>query len=276
MATTETLREFRRLAKVSESQSLVEDLIVLTGGLPVLAVPVALLAALLYLSYINQSSKSQDLKKNNSGESIYPSPRTVMATVTAFAVCHSINYDLSRLPSTLLGGRTTILDDNYSTSTTNTKPYSDFATFYHEAYVDFHVTAASRLSHCFLATSVAMIWISDTRLGVASIIALLTGALATIPLLACPIPFVEMALVVTTGIAVTQILCSNPHNGTMTLRWFAFFVTWALLDYLDHYLSGRNGSAAMYVGQHYISWALIGQLQLAFHMVSSGVTHRWQ
>ena len=53
-------------------------------------------------------------------------------------------------------------------------------------------------------------------------------------------------------------------------RWLVFFVSWMLLDYLDHLVLGENGSVAMYIGQHMISWGLIGQLQLAFQILMRG------
>ena len=266
MESTTALMAFRKLAKADEEQSLINDITVLFD--PVLLVGVGF--AIVVAFSIGHDNKTPHLP--------YPSYKLISVLVALFGILYSIGFDLRIYPVSLWdpngGNDTQINDSNLQSSTpsssliyynhNNSKPYTNYSVFYKEAYLDGHVITSSRRFHFVLASSVVAIWVMyDTRLMVASLTALLVGATSTIPLASCNLPFLEMSLVFVVGIIVSRV-----SYGTMPMvRWLLFFSVWTLLDYLDHHFLGHNGSVAIYMGQHYLSWALIGQLQLATGML---------
>lgn len=258
MKPSETLIVFRRLANADGDQSMVEDLFAVFSN-PLRFVVLAIFA--IVLSFLPTTRMCWNRDKQ---VTVHPSRTSFLVLIAAVGVLHAMDFQV--LPATTFT----------TTTKNNNKPYHNFSTFYQEAYLDAHVTTASRLSHFFLASSVVALWVWDTRLGVASIAALLVGAISTVPLLATSQPWLEMTLVLMTGMAVTHVCCGNITTSTTTrmmmmMRWLSFFHIWAILDYLDHCFLGHNGSVAIYLGQHYISWALLGQLQLAFTVFRSWV-----
>jgi len=102
---------------------------------------------------------------------------------------------------------------------------------------------------------------------VASLSALGVGAVSTIPLASSSCDFLEMMIVLVAGMLVSRVCYSN------MFQWLIFFITWMgldYLDYLDHLMLGHNGSVAMFIGQHMLSWGLIGQMQLFLNVIRNG------
>lgn len=255
----ETLRSFRQMAKADEEQSLIGDLLhFVFNPLPALVV----LATMLFLTIIVAPATSSSQLKGNGAVAVpFPSWKLMAVVAGGFQILQSMGFYIGIDPISMP------ISMPISTNETvmSYKPFcSNFTKFYQEAYIDAHVEYDSRLSHLILSTSVAVLWLWDGRLLVASLAALTTGALCTIPLAACHIEFLEMMIVLVVGLTVSK-LCYN----TM-IRWLIFFVTWMSLDYLDHYLLGHNGSVAIYIGQYMVSWGLIGQLKLAAGMITQG------
>ena len=271
------LEIFRKLAKADEEQSFVQDLSIVLGE-PMLFVAVGrVMMELSMISFKADKTRGKATTENSA------SGRAVLSVVTLFAILYAIDFDLgiqapfSRKTSGMYATEDNYNDTHFETEASSIsgktssvyKPYTSYANFYEEAYSDAHKIPVSRVSHMLLASSVMCCWIYDSRLFVASLTALMTGAICTKPLASfVDRAFVEMVLVLTAGLVISRAYYGVPAM----IRWLIFFVVWESLDYFDHLLLGHNGSVAIYLGQHYISWALIGQLQLATGMVCDAVT----
>ena len=139
------------------------------------------------------------------------------------------------------------------------KPYADYGTFYAEAYTAAHVEPASRWGHLVIWFATFAIMSSERELFVTWLATLMAGALVTRPLLHDETPWTEAMVMTLVG---SMISC---RLGIL-LRYVGIYTAWLTLDYLDHVFLGHNGPSAIYVGKHYLSWALIGQGQLALTM----------
>lgn len=251
------LQAFRDMAKANEGQSLKNDILMVFSSNPV---PILVAIGTLFsLSRLTPASSKPP-------KPTYPSWMTVGIVLALFQIFHAIDFDIG------IGLLSYGFKENSGENSSNQenaassiyKPYRNFTEFYDEAYIDAHVSFSSRASHLVLASSVVIIFLWDTRLLVASTTALLAGAISTIPLACFDSEYIEMAIVLVTGMMVSK-LAFNTLG-----RWLFFFLIWMLLDYLDHLFLGHNGSVAMYIGQHMISWGLIGQLQLSLNILLKG------
>ena len=256
---SDRLEAFRDMARANEEQSLKNDILMVLSSNPV---PILVAIGTLFsLSKVTPASSKSARNRINEEppKHPYPSWMTVGILLVLFQILHAIDFDIGIGP--LSYG---IAENSSGTSSSAYKPYPNFAEFYQEAYIDAHVEYASRVSHLVLASSVVIIFLWDTRLLVASMTALSIGAISTIPLARFDSEYIEMAIVLVTGMTVSKLAFNSVG------WWFTFFLVWMLLDYLDHLMLGHNGSVAMYIGQHMISWGLIGQLQLSFNILLKG------
>ena len=148
----------------------------------------------------------------------------------------------------------------FGPSESRLKPYTNFTKFYDEAYEEAHVLPNSRNFHVLLYFGFLACFASDSRLFVPYVLSLLVGAMATLPLIGTDLPFAEFYVVAAVGTLVAK-------RYGVALKWLTLFQIWVTLDYLDHYFLGYNGKTALYIGEHYISWALIGQAKLTTGIV---------
>ena len=58
--------------------------------------------------------------------------------------------------------------------------------------------------------------------------------------------------------------CGLASKTGCTWRWMGCFTVWVTLDFLSHEFVASNGPSALYMGRHYLGWALFGQAKLAF------------
>ena len=104
---------------------------------------------------------------------------------------------------------------------------------------------------------------SDSRLFVTWASTLIVGMLATRPLMHLGTPTLEMSLMSVTAAAIST------RYGVF-VRFMVLYTAWLLADAGDHAALGHNGAFAFYVGDHYLSWALVGQARLWWTMTSTG------
>lgn len=253
------LEVFRMLGKADEEQSILNDISTVTQNPDPIWIVIIMVIIL-------ANTKSIASKSKHRRQQSYPSWITLSALMAAFGILYQVNFDIL---ATVVG-----IEETQRISASIYKPYTNFTQFYQEAYTNAHVEPSSRISHLILVAGIVSLWVNDTRLFVASAAALLVGATSTLPLAmmtafhddtATSMPFLEMIIVLFVGLAISRIL-----YATMW-RWLIFFLAWISLDYLDHHFLGHNGSVAIFMGQHYISWGLIGQMRLAVGLLWNNV-----
>ena len=174
---------------------------VLSSNLVPILVPVGVMIFLLMVATTASSSIQKKKPKKGSPSNAPPSWMVVGFVVVVFEVLHAMDFDVGIAPLSYDICRSDLED---IASPTN-NPYTNFTDFYSEAYVDAHREYASRASHFILASSVITLWLWDTQLMVTSIIALLVGAVSTLPLACCESEYLEMAIVLVTGIMVSKL-----------------------------------------------------------------------
>eukprot|EP01094_Clydonella_sp_ATCC50884_P021446 TRINITY_DN4726_c0_g1_i1.p2 TRINITY_DN4726_c0_g1~~TRINITY_DN4726_c0_g1_i1.p2 ORF type:complete len:231 (+),score=83.09 TRINITY_DN4726_c0_g1_i1:202-894(+) len=143
------------------------------------------------------------------------------------------------------------------------KPYSSFAEFYNTRYVQEHQVPEDRAMHVIIFVSTMAVMCSRPGLLVTWCAMMAAGALLTRPLLSLSLPYVEVAVM----FVVAAVVSSRYDQHA------AFYVVasaWMMADLASHVWVGENGAAALYIGEHYLSWGLWGQAKLVLGIIMDG------
>lgn len=193
-------------------------------------------------------------KYGRSTTPVYPS--TLFVVLSVLFALYSITISSSSAYDELVYG-------NGLCEPTPEKPFNSFHDFYNTSYVKEHQVRLDRGLHVIILLSTMSVVCSRTSLLVTWCVMMGVGALVTKPLLSFNVPFLEAAVMM----AVASVVSSRfDVNG-------AFFVVaslWTTADLLSHVFVGMNGDAALYIGQHYLSWGLWGQVKLVLGMLLDG------
>jgi len=143
---------------------------------------------------------------------------------------------------------------------TEVKKYTDFWTFYRGPYTQEHLVTSDQIAHVIIFATMLIYCISHQNIFIPWIMTLASGIIITRPLLSQTIPWLESAIMLFVGI-------SFAHRYGVTLRFFLVYNAWLLADYTSHVYLGQNGPAALFIGQHYLSWGLTSQAVLFIQLL---------
>eukprot|EP00999_Lentomonas_sp_LEN2_P000700 NODE_1697_length_765_cov_85.496865_g1648_i0.p1 GENE.NODE_1697_length_765_cov_85.496865_g1648_i0~~NODE_1697_length_765_cov_85.496865_g1648_i0.p1 ORF type:complete len:250 (-),score=40.91 NODE_1697_length_765_cov_85.496865_g1648_i0:16-681(-) len=135
------------------------------------------------------------------------------------------------------------------------KPYSTFDNFYTSLYVNEHQVPEDRAFHVVLFVSVTLVMLMNRGMFVTWLGTLAFGSFLTRLVLHSSIEWLEAT-------AMTIVSAYLAASYEVPIAYFVANAFWVMGDWGSHVFLGHNGHAALYIGQHYLSWALLAQGKL--------------